>query len=112
LHTGLGLRSNADIGKVVPGFGRSQIVASEMDSMKTAFRRETGSDADRLPRVAVLGLVKSLPGYEAISQKEYDYVLVEAGLADRDDVDVNEFVEVGSSFLCMLSASDGIADMC
>lgn len=98
LHTGLGIRLNADTGKVVPGFGRSQIVASEMDSMKTTFRRETGSDADRLPRVAVLGLVKSLPGYEAISQKEYDYVLVEAGLADRDDIDVNEFVEVGGSF--------------
>jgi glycerol-3-phosphate dehydrogenase len=93
LHTGLGLRTTSP--KVAPPvFGRAMIDAGEMDALKTAFRRETGAEGQRLPRASVLGLVKSLPGYEAISQKEYDYVLVETGLKARDDVDINEFVEV------------------
>jgi glycerol-3-phosphate dehydrogenase len=93
LHTGLGLRAPAHKPTTLI-HGRAQVDAAEMDAFKSAFRRETGADAETLPRVAVLGLVKSLPGYENVSQKEYEYVLVETGLKGRDAFDMDEFVEV------------------
>jgi hypothetical protein len=91
--------------------GRSQVGAGEMDAFKGAFRRETGADGERLPRGAALGLVQSLPGYETVSRKEYEYVLDQAGLRERDAFDVNDFVEVRAehcvvtTFVEMLSRS-------
>jgi glycerol-3-phosphate dehydrogenase len=105
LYTGLGLRSGSSAGSgvkvVTSSSGRSMIDAAEMESLKAAFRRESsGTSGERLPRVSVLGLVKSIPGFEGVSNKEYDYVLVETGLKSRDDVDMNEFVEVCALYLC------------
>jgi glycerol-3-phosphate dehydrogenase len=107
LYTGLGLRSGSSAGSgvkvVTSSSGRSMIDAAEMESLKAAFRRESsGTSGERLPRVSVLGLVKSIPGFEGVSNKEYDYVLVETGLKSRDDVDMNEFVEVCALYLCWI----------
>ena len=42
----------------------------------------------------MIGLVEGLKGYEGVSQKDYEYVLMETGFADKSDLNFDEFVEV------------------
>ena len=47
-----------------------------------------------MKQTELFGLVKSLPGFEGIKAKDYDYVLEEAGFARSGNVDFDEFMEV------------------
>ena len=47
----------------------------------------------------MFGLVKSLPGFEAVKAKDYEYVLEEAGYSRQADVDFDEFMEVSTYVL-------------
>lgn len=93
LFSGLGLRASSSA-KAAVGmpYSRSHFESGEMDTLKSAFRSRASQD--RLRKPELLDLIKSLPGYETVGPKDYDYVLVETGFSNRSDVDIDEFVEV------------------
>ena len=66
-----------------------------------------------LGRADVIGLIKSLKGYEGVSQKDYEYVLTETGFADKSCFDFDEFVEVRGRFLCFffMTVIDSFIDL-
>lgn len=94
VYSGLGLRG-APLLKTHGGVAhsRSQFESGELDVLRTAFRSRATDD--RVAKKDALEVIKGMPGYEAITPRVFDYVLVEAGLDDRSDVSVDEFVEVG-----------------
>ena len=80
-------------------YSRAQFEAGEITALHDAFAARvqqypTVEDGTHLGRADVIGLVKSLKGYEGVSQKDYEYVLAETGFADKSDFDFEEFVEV------------------
>ena len=80
-------------------YSRAQFEAGEIAALRDAFIARTQQypaveDETHLGRADVVGLVKSLKGYEGVSQKDYEYVLTETGFADKLDFNFDEFVEV------------------
>lgn len=76
-------------------YSRAQFEAGEVEQLKAAFAGAAHGAAEKLGHERVLELVKGLPGFEAVKRKDYDYVLEEAGFSKAQDVDFDEFVEVG-----------------
>ena len=80
-------------------YSRAQFEAGEIAVLREAFTARTQQypaveGETHLGRADVIGLIKSLRGYEAVSQKDYEYVLMETGFADKPDLNIDEFVEV------------------
>lgn len=97
------------------GYSRAQFEAGEIDSLRTSFRSraEVVSPAKnvqgtegangileyRLTMAEAQALLKELPGYEGVRGKDFEYVLEEAGLGRKQDMDFDEFVEVCRSLV-------------
>lgn len=92
-------------------YSRSRFEAGEVETLRHAFMKrartvfvvggEGAGRADsemRLSKLELGDLLNELPGYEGISEKDYEYVLEEAGFKERVDVDFDEFLEVSSVF--------------
>lgn len=80
-------------------YSRAQFEAGEIMALRDAFTTRTQQypaveDETHLGQADVIGLIKSLKGYEGVSQKDYEYVLTETGFADKPDFNFDEFVEV------------------
>ena len=73
--------------------GRAQFAPGEVDALREAFVERSGDPAGRLGRTAIRELLLAIPAYASIRAKDYDYVLEETGLVEKD-IDVDEFVEV------------------
>ena len=85
-------------------YSRAQFEAGEIAALRDAFIARTQQypaveDETHLGRADVIGLIKSLKGYEGVSQKDYEYVLTETGFADKSGFIFDEFVEVRMAFL-------------
>ena len=78
-------------------YSRAQFEAGEVEQLKAAFAgaAQAHGAEEKLGHARVLELVRGLPGFEAVNAKDYDYVLEEAGFSKAQDVDFDEFVEVG-----------------
>ena len=80
-------------------YSRAQFEAGEIAALRDAFTARTQQypaveGETHLGRADVIGLIKSLRGYEGVSQKDYEYVLTETGFVDKSDFNIDEFVEV------------------
>lgn len=84
-------------------YSRAQFEAGEIDMLRAAFAQRATvvspvnnarAEGLRLEKADVWSLLKELPGYEGIRSKDLDYVLEEAGLGKKSDMDFDEFVEV------------------
>jgi len=85
-------------------YSRAQFEAGEIAALRDAFtvrvqEYPAAEDETRLGRADVIGLIRSLKGYEGVSQKDYEYVLTETGFTDKSDFNLDEFVEVCSETL-------------
>lgn len=102
------------------GYSRAQFEAGEIDALRTSFRARAevvspvksaqgaeganGAPEHRLKMAEAQALLKELPGYEGVRSKEFEYVLEEAGLGRKQDMDFDEFVEVCHSHLLVSPA--------
>jgi len=77
-----------------PAYSRAQFEPGQVDELRRAFTGRLEQGVLRLAREDVLPLVRALPGYESVRQKDFEYVLEETGFARQRDVDFDEFVEV------------------
>ena len=80
-------------------YSRAQFEAGEVAALHDTFvarvqQYPAVEDETHLGRADVIGLIRSLKGYEGVSQKDYEYVLTETGFADKSGFDFEEFVEV------------------
>lgn len=80
-------------------YSRAQFEAGEITTLRDAFTTRVqqypaAEDETQLGRADAIDLIKSLRGYEGVSQKDYEYVLTETGFADKSDFNFDEFVEV------------------
>ena len=80
-------------------YSRAQFEAGEITTLQDVFTARVQQypaveGETHLGRADVMGLIKSLKGYEGVSQKDYEYVLMETGFADKSDFNFDEFVEV------------------
>ncbi len=88
----------ADVGM----YSRSQFEPGELDTLKIAFttralevkKEGDQSSEQRLAKKEVPSLLSSVPGYEDTKEREFYYILDEAGFASREFLDFDEFVEV------------------
>jgi glycerol-3-phosphate dehydrogenase len=88
--------------------------AGEVEGLREAFGGEVGLDLSAetigtstatVPVKKILGILKGVSKeYESVSEKDFDYVLREAGVKGKEEVGWNEFLEVGLSLssLCHL----------
>jgi hypothetical protein len=74
--------------------GRAQFEAGEADSLREAFLERSRDSDGRLDKPTIRELLQDIPAYAGIRTKDFEYVLEETGFAKREDVDVDEFVEV------------------
>jgi glycerol-3-phosphate dehydrogenase len=92
-------------GKEVPGKGagysysRARFEAGELAALEAAFERNGivgGGDGEKNVKGGkVVEVLREVPGYSAISEKECLYVLEEVGFSANTDIGFHEFVEVG-----------------
>ena len=88
-------------------YSRARFDAGEIEELREAFGQrakgepsvsDTGSTSlSRVSTRELFDLVKTLPGYELVKPKDYEYVLEEAGFKNKADVDFDEFVEVSKT---------------
>ncbi|KAL4246593.1 Glycerol-3-phosphate dehydrogenase [Abortiporus biennis] len=103
----LGLGSSAEghrvVGEIRSGgemvYSRARFDAGEVEILKKAFVEKTGIEGHggEIAKKDIFGLVKSLPGYEAIKTKDFDYVLEEVGIQRRNSeegINFDDFVEI------------------
>lgn len=81
-------------------YSRAQFEAGEITALQDAFAARVQQypaveGETHLGRADTIGLIKSLNGYEGVSQKDYEYVLTETGFADKPNFNLDEFIEVG-----------------
>ena len=83
-------------------YSRAQFEPGEVDELHKAFvvraqQVDSAPDAEQvLEKDALKELIATLPGYESIRPKDFDYVLEETGFANKKRVGFDEFVEVSS----------------
>jgi len=86
-------------------YSRAQFEAGEIDVLRAAFRQKAAGvmhvDVEKgeeeglsLTKEDVWRMLRELPGYEGAKTKDFDYVLEEAGLGRKDELDFDEFVEI------------------
>lgn len=78
---------------------RAKFEAGEITALHEAFAGRVQQypaieGETHLGREDVISLIRSLKGYEGVSQKDYEYVLTETGFVDRSGFDLEEFIEV------------------
>ncbi|KAH7915462.1 FAD dependent oxidoreductase-domain-containing protein [Hygrophoropsis aurantiaca] len=100
---------SAVVKKPAMTYSRAKFEAGEVDSLKQVFDRHclpvsSGNNQSlhdsverKLNKERIREVLRELPGYEGIRAKDYDYVFEEAGFADREDVDLDGFVEICGS---------------
>ena len=91
-------------------YSRAQFEAGEITTLHDAFvarvrQYPAVEDETHLGRADVISLIKSLRGYEGVSQKDYEYVLAETGFAAKSDFDLEEFFEVSRVLGCSFGLS-------
>ncbi|KAJ8474520.1 hypothetical protein ONZ45_g15920 [Pleurotus djamor] len=83
---------------VGPVYSRALFVPGEIELLKAAFESKSSTDAasaeGSVGRDEVIEALKSVPGYENVSKKEFNYVLEEAGFEDQLSLDFDSFVEI------------------
>ncbi|KAF8581027.1 DAO-domain-containing protein [Ramaria rubella] len=84
-------------------YSRAQFEAGEMDQIKTAFlakasaphdREKASGGEERLHRNQLQQLFNDLPGYENVKSQQLDNVLGEIGFEKRNDIALDEFLEI------------------
>ncbi|OJT09929.1 hypothetical protein TRAPUB_13566 [Trametes pubescens] len=96
----LGLRHSGRARPEQMVYSRAQFAAGEVEALHGAFdarvpaERKEKEGAARLGTGEVFELVQGLAGFEGVRQKDFDYVLEEAGFKANKDVDFDEFVEI------------------
>ena len=73
--------------------GRAQFAPGEVNALREVFIELSRDPAGRLGRTAIRELLLAIPAYVSIRAKDYEYVLEETDLVEKD-IDVDEFVEV------------------
>jgi len=93
-------------GERIRVLGRARFEAGEVGILKSVFDKYATSSApsvpssgqreekNQVPTANVLNYIKEVAGYEAITLKELEYVLEEAGFRDRETLDWDAFLEV------------------
>ncbi|KDQ62798.1 hypothetical protein JAAARDRAFT_149905 [Jaapia argillacea MUCL 33604] len=74
-------------------YSRAQFDAGEVDALRTVFKTKA-DNTHRVDKRELPQLLKEVPGYENVRNKDVDYVLEESGFATRTSLDLDEFVEV------------------
>lgn len=97
-------------------YSRAQFEAGEITALHDAFitrvqQYPAVEQETHLGRTDVIGLIRSLKGYEGVSQKDYEYVLTETGFADRTDFGFEEFVEVRGYQIHFINRTESPADL-
>ncbi|KAI0667678.1 DAO-domain-containing protein [Trametes maxima] len=88
-----GAGAGADSAAIV--YSRAQFAAGEVEALQGAFAaKQKAQGVERLAAREAYELVKGLPGFEEVREKDYAYVLEEAGFKASQDVDFDEFVEI------------------
>jgi glycerol-3-phosphate dehydrogenase len=90
-------------------YSRAQFQGGEVESLRGAFEQHarpaplpashssaSATEEKRLSKNELSSLLRAVPGYESITEKEVKYVLDEAGFAKHGDFDFDEFVEVSN----------------
>lgn len=94
--------------RVTKGYSRAQFEAGELNGLKAAFlARATDlrdgemqvSGGERLSKSQLQEVLSDLSGYEETKAQHLQNVLEEAGFDGRDDIALDEFLEVSSSVL-------------
>ncbi|KAG5634611.1 hypothetical protein H0H81_001380 [Sphagnurus paluster] len=84
-------------------YGRARFEPAELAALTAAFDRHARSvlvDGEReevVDRARVRDAVCQVAGYEGVSEKDFEYVLDEAGVRERDGVDFDAFIEICGS---------------
>lgn len=102
---------------------RAQFEVGEIDLLRSAFHerataiaavgQEGGAKEEaRLRNDDVKVLLRELSGYERTRTKDFEYVLEEAGLGNRKNMDFDEFVEVCSRLRLLFRGTDALLDRC
>jgi glycerol-3-phosphate dehydrogenase len=83
-------------------YSRAQFEAGEIEALRQAFVSKSktvataaGDQEQQLSKADLVELVKTLPGYQGVTKQNHDYVFAEAGFAQKEDLNFDEFVEVG-----------------
>ena len=79
-------------------YGRSKFEAGELAALRHAFVTHVRG-AEKMNKADVKEVLKDVLGYAGISDKDYAYVFYEAGLKNKEELDFDEFAEVGFVFL-------------
>ncbi|EIW59309.1 DAO-domain-containing protein [Trametes versicolor FP-101664 SS1] len=92
----LGIRHSARARPEQMVYSRAQFAAGEVEALHGAFGARVPAERaeKRLGTGEVFELVRGLAGFEGVRQKDFDYVLEEAGFKANKDVDFDEFVEI------------------
>ncbi|KAF9261655.1 DAO-domain-containing protein [Marasmius fiardii PR-910] len=77
----------------VHSYSRARFDAGEITALQHLFDAQATLSTSNVKK-APLTILKTVPGYEQIRSKDLDYVLEEAGLKDKKEVDFDEFVEI------------------
>ncbi|KAK7677701.1 hypothetical protein QCA50_019253 [Cerrena zonata] len=76
-------------------YSRARFEAGEVDVLRESFNAKATDEGERVvDRATLFELVKSLPGYEGIKVKDFEYVLEEVGYKQAKTVDFDAFVEI------------------
>ncbi|KAF8703045.1 hypothetical protein AX14_014250 [Amanita brunnescens Koide BX004] len=100
-------REAAGVGTIVGGgehvgpfkkaYGRATFGAGEVVALRNAFVKRANVDEEDQPCVGAKDLVEimhEVPGYEGVKDKDLKYVLEENGMATKNRVDFDEFLEI------------------
>ena len=79
-------------------YGRSKFEGGEVAALRNAFIINAQGGDLKLKTGDILEILKDVTGYSEITKKELNYVLDEAGLKGQGEVDLEQFIEVSSSF--------------
>lgn len=93
-------------GEKIRVLGRARFEAGEVGALRSVFDKYATSsvlsapsssqreDKNQILTASVINSIKEVAGYEAITRKELEYVLEEAGFSNQEALDWEEFLEV------------------
>jgi glycerol-3-phosphate dehydrogenase len=95
-------------------YSRAQFEAGELDQIKAAFlakatpSHDGGDGEKRLHRSRLQQTLNDLPGYEEAKSQHLDNVLVEIGIEGREDIALDELLEVSCTMCygCRIQIAD------
>ncbi|KAF8869007.1 DAO-domain-containing protein [Gymnopilus junonius] len=77
--------------------GRSKFEPGEISAIRNAFVAHKNAAEEKVHLNEVLDVLKDVPGYAEVSEKELDYVLNEAGLTGQVEFNFDEFIEISGN---------------